>query len=161
MKRKILHFSFIVLYFSGCVSVGVGQHYDVVLYAKPFKVYPLDLGGTSEAVAKTAGEIEKPAAIVVFEVLHVSQGVYSQPVGGPSIWEQMRTAAKNKDVGGIFSYTDPKREQTQKLIRIAVADPVATFGFPAWDQPSGRRYKIYLQKAKEAPDAYYMVKVQS
>ncbi len=165
--KKFALFALIFLTASSCSTVkkaaelkGPEPKYDVVLYARPVWVESLQNGGTSDAVAGTPDNIEKPSAKVVFDVLRVAEGKFHTPVGGPSVGEQLKQAIKDKNPLAFIDYEDPKREVMRDLISVAVADPKATFGISRWQNPEVKRVKLYLKEDAVRKGSYYLVKTR-
>ena len=137
------------------------DHYDVILEATPFKVKGITSGSVVDVVEEGLDQVGFDSAVVSFKIEKVLRGEFTKvKFAGPSRFQQMKDAARDRDFWKIIKsdFSDPNELVDQKLISIAVQDPVKTFGFNSWSDPGNKRYKLYLQRVAKQANTYVLVK---
>ena len=136
-------------------------NFDVILEATPFKVKGITSESVVDVVEEGLDQVGFDSAVVSFKIDKVVRGEFTKvKFAGPSRFQQMKDAAHDRDFWKIIKsdFSDPNELVDQKLISIAVQDPVKTFGFASWSDTGNKRYKLYLQRVAKQANTYVLVK---
>ena len=134
---------------------------DVILEATPFKVKGITSESVVDVVEEGLDQVGFDSAVVSFKIDKVSKGEFTKvKFAGPSKFQQMKDAARDRDFWKIIKsdFSDPNGLVDQKLISVAVQNPVKTFGFNSWSDTGNKRYRLYLQLVPKQINTYVLVK---
>lgn len=167
MKKITLFFLIFCLSFSASAHAlkifGFGSDkYDVIFLGTPISVHGMKPGEPVDAIE---GSPEDGSArdLVVFKIERVILGEFAtQRRGGPSRFEQMSTAMKNKEVMDVigFNFKNPEDQIAREKIRIAVKNSGVTFGLTPGEDLAYFEHKIYLKRISSKPEVFVFIKSQ-
>ncbi len=134
--------------------------YDLILLAKPVKSVRIDKGGISDAI-ENIPDLKELTANVYFQIEKMEKGRLPKMISPPeSKSKQFKRAIEDKDFKKVLlsDYDMHEKQYTRQRFRIAVADPVAAFGFTFWDIfDRDKTYRLYFKKYLNH-DTYVMIK---
>lgn len=145
------------------IPVYEQDDFDVAVEAFPVLVKSLGSGTAVDAVENDPENRMRPQAIVSMRILRVFRGELGNlKISGPSRIEQMREAARERKILKLLTldFENPEEETEREYLRIAVRNPIETFGIQNWDDPGDERFKLYLKRMPGRRDSYVLVKVK-
>lgn len=145
------------------IPVYKESEFDVGVEAIAVRVKSLSPKTVIDAVENDPVNRANPQAVVSFRILRVFRGELGKmTVAGPSKYEQMKKAAQEREILKLVTldFENPDEEVEQEYLKIAVRNPMETFGIRAWDDPGDAEIKLYLKRLPERPDSYVLVKVK-
>lgn len=139
------------------------SEFDVGVEAVAVRVKSLGPKTIIDAVENDPVNRANPQAVVSFRILRVFRGELGKmTVGGPSKYEQMKAAAQEREILKLVTldFENPDEEVEQEWLKIAVRNPMETFGIKEWDNPGDNEIKLYLKRLPERPDSYILIKAK-
>lgn len=136
------------------------KDHDVVFLGTPLSVHTFSAREPADAVE---GSPEDPELrhMAVFKIDRVLVGAFKKKRrGGPSRYDQMTEAMKNKEVLDVvgFNFKNPEDEIERDTVRIAVKDAGSTFGLVPGEPLAYFQHKIYLKRLSRKSETFLFLK---
>jgi|GEM_PF-1409045 len=145
------------------IPVYKESEFDVGVEAVAVRVKSLGTKTIIDAVENDPVNRANPQAVVSFRILRVFRGELGMmTVGGPSKYEQMKDSAQKREILKLVTldFENPDEEVEQEWLKIAVRNPMETFGIKDWGNPGDNEIKLYLKRLPERPDSYILIKAK-
>ncbi len=145
------------------LTVYDASDYDIGVIAVPIRVKALTPQAVIDAVENDPENRAHPQAVVSFLIKRTFRGHFGTiKLQGPSKYEQMKEAAKGRKMLKLLTldFEEPEQEEEKQWLKIAVRNPIETFGIKSWDSPGKDKMKLFLKKIPDQPDSYILVKVE-
>lgn len=140
---------------------GIGSdEYDVIFRGIPISVSVMKPGEHADVMEGTPEDGAK-RDLVVFSIERVTYGEFQkQRRGGPSRFDQMGDALRNKEVLNVmsFNFKNPEDQIDREKIRIAVKDAGTTFGLSPGQPIAYFEHKIYLKRISSNPEVFTFIR---
>lgn len=160
-------FLFFVLTLAAAASAEAGKFlglgskdYDIAFIGLPVSVRTLGIQDTADAYEKSEDGTD-PLHLVTFKIERVLVGEFKKMRrGGPSRYDQMTEAMKNKEVLDVvgFNFKNPEDEIERDTLRIAVQDAGSTFGLLPGEPLAYFQHKIYLKRLSKKSETFLFLK---
>lgn len=132
---------------------------DIVVKASPVRVRLADASTAIDARVETEKQTDTDI-VVAFMITDVLKGKFlKEKVKSQSKVRQISNAMRNRDYGRLLQLKPEDQLVEKTVLRIAVKDPLETFGIISWENPEDREYTIYLRKTSEKAGTYWMTGV--
>lgn len=132
---------------------------DIVVKVDPVRVRLADKDTGIDARVETEKQAETDI-VVAFVIKDVLKGKFpKEKIRSQSKVRQASNAVRNRDYARLLQLK-PKEQMVEKtVLRVAVKDPLETFGIISWEDPENRGHIVYLREIPEHPGTYWMTKV--
>ncbi len=137
--------------------------YDIGVVAVPVRVKALSPKTVIDAVENNPENRANPQAVVSFLIKRTFRGQFGKiKLQGPTKFQQMKEAAKGRKALKLLTldFEEPEQEEEKEWLKVAVRNPIETFGIKSWDSPGKDKMKLFLKKIPGQEDSYILVKVE-
>ena len=159
LKRTAIFMSLAGLLLSSCASLRPRPQ-ELVILATPIDVEPLTIGRQVDALEDPEQSADLKT-VVSFKIERVLKGDLPKiKRGGPSKWEQAQEHFQDKSFLKIVTadFEDPDALVDQKILSVAVQDPLVTFGIKTGQEDFGpHKYRLQLKTIPGKSESYVLV----